>query len=409
MPNTKSLTAGKALREAQPLWARTPHISVAAKSTPARSDYDVIIVGAGISGALMAMALIGHGLRIVVIDRRKPVHGSSMASTAMIQHEIDVPLHRLAALRGKTAAQRVWRRSAKAVEGLVRLADTHGIACAMQRKKTLFLAGDAYGARALSAEVAAREAAGLQAELLKAEQVRETFGLDRTGAIESDISASANPAQLTAGLLRTAQADGVEIVSGVEITDVRDMNGAAVVATASGTLLTARHVVFCTGYEFLRQLASENHAIISTWALASHPGIERPAWLDDYLVWEGSEPYLYFRTTPDGRIVAGGEDEESEHAYKDTRKLGQKSRKLARKLAALTGIVIDEPAYAWSAAFGATPDGLPLIGPVPGMETVFATMGYGGNGITFSQIAAEIVSSRIFGHEDPDAALFSMR
>jgi hypothetical protein len=34
-------------------------------------------------------------------------------------------------------------------------------------------------------------------------------------------------------------------------------------------------------------------------------------------------------------------------------------------------------------------------------------MGYGGNGITFSQIASEIVSSAIGGAEDSDAKLFA--
>ncbi|MNY67795.1 hypothetical protein D3C86_2054500 [compost metagenome] len=47
-----------------------------------------------------------------------------------------------------------------------------------------------------------------------------------------------------------------------------------------------------------------------------------------------------------------------------------------------------------------------MIGLVPGLRNAFATMGYGGNGITFSQIAAEIISSSILGHADPDASLF---
>ena len=35
-------------------------------------------------------------------------------------------------------------------------------------------------------------------------------------------------------------------------------------------------------------------------------------------------------------------------------------------------------------------------------------MGFGGNGITFSQIAAEIVSADIAGHGDADADLFAL-
>ena len=57
------------------------------------------------------------------------------------------------------------------------------------------------GSRALKAEAEARKEAGIEARLLNAAELREQYGLHQTGAILSDISASANPAQLTAGLL----------------------------------------------------------------------------------------------------------------------------------------------------------------------------------------------------------------
>lgn len=405
----QALTRKRDLRSFEPLWANTRGISVATTRAVPAGDIDVLIVGAGIGGALMANALLGRGLKILVVDRREPVHGSSMASTAMIQHEIDVPLHRLADKRGAKDAGRVWQRSARAVEALARLVDTLKIDCRMERKKTLFLSGDAYGARALMAEVEAREKAGIAAHYLKAAELRDAFGIDRTAAIESHVSASANPAQLTAGLLRNAVSAGVPIVEGIEITDIRSMEDANVVATSQGELLQATHVVFCTGYEFLSAVANKGHDIISTWAMATRPHHPRPSWLKDYLVWEGADPYLYFRSTPDGRIIVGGEDEQSDRAFRDPVKLKAKSRRLREKLGTLLGLAVEEPEYQWAAAFGVTADGLPMIGPVPGLKNVHAAMGYGGNGITFSQIAAEILSGTILGHDDPDGALFAFR
>ncbi|NEI73211.1 FAD-dependent oxidoreductase [Rhizobium lusitanum] len=368
--------------------------------------YDVIIVGAGISGALMAHSLVGKGLRILMVDRRAPVKGSSLASTAMIQHEIDIPLHVLQKSMGVANAQRVWRRSASAVEQLAQIVRDLDVKCSFQRKKTLFLAGKEYGARALKAEVEARTEAGIGAQLLSAAILRERFQIDRTAAIDSTISASANPAQLTAGILRNAVILGTEIVSGVEIKDVRVFDEDVVLSTSQGALLSARHVVFCTGYEFLEWFANKRQKVISTWALASRPNIKRPEWLDRYLVWEGSDPYLYFRSTPDGRVILGGEDESVEEAYKDQAKRERKTKVLVEKLADLTGIAIGEPQFEWSAAFAVTPDGLPMIGNVPHMKNVFVTMGYGGNGITFSQIAAELISGEILGHHDADWDLF---
>lgn len=65
--------------------------------------------------------------------------------------------------------------------------------------------------------------------------------------------------------------------------------------------------------------------------------------------------------------------------------------------------------FAWSGSFGVTGTGLPIIGSVPGHPRIHAVMGYGGNGITFSQIACEIVSASITGAQDADADLFAFK
>ena len=405
----EAMTRKRTLRSFEPLWASTRGVHVDALNSVPMKNVDVLIVGTGIGGALMAISLLGRGLKILVVDRREPLRGSSMASTAMILHEIDVPLHKLASKLGEEKARRVWQRSARAVESLTDLVSMLGLACQLERKKSLYLAGDVYGARALKLETEARLQAGLSATFLTAGQLSDRFAIKRTAAIESDVSVSANPAQLTAGLWRKAQAAGVSIVQGIEITDIRSGESSNVVATSKGEILEARHVVFCTGYEFLDAVANKGHQIVSTWALATRPHHPRPRWLKNYLLWEGSDPYLYFRSTSDGRIIVGGEDEESATAFQDPVKLKAKSRTLREKLADLLKIPIEEPAYQWAAAFGLTADGLPMIGPVPGLENVYAAMGYGGNGITFSQIAAEIVSATILGRDDPDCQLFAFR
>ncbi|WP_421401180.1 NAD(P)/FAD-dependent oxidoreductase [Agrobacterium fabrum] len=402
---TSELTKERDLRESKPIWADSPRIGLRSTHTPAANHYDTIVVGAGISGALVSHALHRPGQTTLIIDRREPVMGSSVASTAMIQHEIDTPLTELRKMIGKNAADRAWQRSARAVLRLEEIVSSLGISCSMKRKQALYLAGDEMGSRALKAEAAAREEAGIEARFLSTGELREQYGLDRT-AILSDISASANPAQLTAGLLRHTAAAGAEIVSKLEITDLRNLGDEVVLATADGKILSARNVVFCTGYEFLKMLESPKHQIISTWALASKKGLDLPDWLESHIVWEASDPYLYLRTDRNGRVIAGGEDEENPTAYQSERKLAAKAEAIRRKVEKLLGIDMGEPDYRWAAAFGTTTTGLPLIGAVPGMKNVYAVMGFGGNGITFSQIAAEIVAAAVNGGKDPDADLF---
>ncbi|SIR39093.1 Glycine/D-amino acid oxidase [Rhizobium sp. RU20A] len=400
------MTKQRTLRASQPLWAETARISVRTRGKPSRQTYHTIVVGAGISGALVAQAVARPDRPVLVIDRRKPLGGSTMASTAMIQHEIDIPLTALSGMIGVARARRAWQRSAGAVLRLERLVRDLDIACSFERRATLLLAGDEMDGAALGKEAAARRKAGLAAEHLDADGVDARFGLKRDGGIVSDISASANPAQLAAGLLRAAAGNGAEIVSEVEITDVRSLGDRVAVATSAGALIEAAHVVFCTGYEFLKPLESRRHAIVSTWAFASRPKLALPDWLADHIVWEASDPYLYFRLGPEGRLIIGGEDEESSDAYLDEARMARKAARVREKFEALTGIDMGRPAFAWSAAFGTTDTGLPFIDTLSGTNNVHAVMGFGGNGITFSQIASEIIAARIDGHDDPDADLF---
>lgn len=397
------------LRTGLPYWLTTDRITPPDGPMPERRDWDAVVVGGGISGALVTEALTRAGLAVLLLDRRAPVRGSTPASTAMIQHEIDVPLSRLIRDEGRARAEAAWLRSVRAVDDLVELVQGLNIACDMQRKRALYLSGDDLGVRGLKAEVEVRHAAGIACEYLDSRQLEARFGILRGAGVVSDASASANPAQMTAGLLSVAAGRGAALVPGTEVCDMAELPDGVRLGTRDGYEIRARHVVFCTGYEFLPAMESRSHSITSTWALASRAQMPRPGWMDDFLVWEASDPYLYFRTTPDGTIIAGGEDEDDAHRNEDAELLDVKARRIARKLRDLTGVDIGTPERVWSAPFGNTKDGLPIIDRVPGHERVFAVMGFGGNGITFSMIAAQIVAAAIDGRTDPDAGVFAFR
>ena len=71
--------------------------------------------------------------------------------------------------------------------------------------------------------------------------------------------------------------------------------------------MRCRHLIFATGYELPDCVPRRGHKVISTYAIATVPQMRR-LWPEQCTIWEASEPYLYMRTTPDGRIVCGGED-----------------------------------------------------------------------------------------------------
>lgn len=76
-----------------------------------RSYYDVIIIGAGVTGAMTAAAIADLGLSVLVVDRRAPACGSTCASTALIQWEIDEPLSTLVRKLGVEKANRAYKAS----------------------------------------------------------------------------------------------------------------------------------------------------------------------------------------------------------------------------------------------------------------------------------------------------------
>ena len=56
--------------------------------------------------------------------------------------------------------------------------------------------------------------------------------------------------------------------------------------------------------------------------------------------------------------------------------------------------------------FGANGKGMPSIGRIPGYPNCYAVVGYGGNGITFSWIAANLLVDRFLERPNRDAELF---
>ena len=358
---------------------------------------DVAIVGAGITGSLIAAYLTGRGHSVIVIDRENPGLGSTAASTAMLQWEIDTPLLELASYYGMEKAIRCYRSSFQAVQGLASKAESLGIDCDLTRRHTLYLTAGEVGAGRLKAEHQARKAAGLPGVFLEHRELLQRYGIDREAAILSPGSADADPVKLAHGMLKHALERGTAFVSGEA--DEYDCAGrSAAVLLKDGTTIEARHVVLATGYVMPDFVRSELHSTASSWALATVPQSPEKLWRDRSLIWEASDAYSYMRTTADGRVVIGGEDDGSvtEPDERDAQ-IPAKTEKLLGTLQRLLPQLRPEADFAWAGVFGETTDGLPLIGPVDGQKGMLAAYGYGGNGITFSFLAAQMLTEMVEG------------
>ena len=368
---------------------------------------DALVVGAGISGALIAEMLSDAGLRVVVVDRRRALRGSTPASTSLVQYELDTPLVKLARRAGRERAERMWRRSRLAVDALRERSRQLGIHADQVNRDTLYLSGNVLDRAALRREADARRRAGFNTAFLEPREVQERIGVRGRSALLSYDNFAADPRRLASGFLRAAIARGARVYAPVEVTDIRATRRGVEAGTKDGPVIRCGSLVFATGYEMPKVVSAKTHRIFSTWAIATLPQ-PRALWPTHCFLWEASDPYLYMRVSPDNRVICGGEDEEfSDETARDAL-LIRKKVAIERKLKRLFPRLDTRAAFAWCGSFGISTTGMPTIGAIPGLPNCYVAMGYGGNGITFSMIAAQMLRGMITGIGDPDIDLVSL-
>jgi glycine/D-amino acid oxidase-like deaminating enzyme len=367
---------------------------------------DVLVIGGGITGALAARALVAAGLDVVVVEERDIGWGSTAASTALLQYEIDTHLTDLARRYGEPAAARIYCACAAAIDTLRDIAaEVRDVDFAMNR--SLYFASSRRHRRALERECELRRRHGLAVEWLARAALREQFGIDAPGAILSALGARVDPYRFAMRLLCRLERAGARVCSRsrVERLDVGAREVRACVE--GGASVRARHVVVATGYAAQRWLDSDIAANHSSYAFITDP-IERAVlgpWADT-LLWETARPYLYARSTGDGRLIIGGEDDRIDiPARRDARVL-KKAERLRKRGQSLLGVPL-RPAFAWAGTFAETADGLPFVGAHPqyGPRVLFV-LAYGGNGITFSALGAELLVASIRRQRHPLAPWF---
>lgn len=404
-----ALTRERDLRDGKAVWTcyAVPRIVGARLRRSVRTE--VVVVEAGISGAMIAQALTTAGMRPLIIDRRRAaLLGSTAASTALLQFELDTPLTRLSAAIGRRKAEKVWIASRDAVNELRTRSHRLGIAAHIHTRPSLYLAGNVLDAHGLKREVVQRQRIGLASEYLDRRALQHHFGIDRPAALLNHGNAEANPIALAAGYLRNALHAGARFHAPHDIVDIHCNRSGSELLTSDGLTIQARHVIFCTGYELAKMIPATGYRILSTWAIATRRQ-PKALWPQRALIWEASEPYLYVRATADGRVICGGEDEDFADTAKRDALRPKKTRRIERKLHRLLPGIDSRAVRSWAGSFGGSPHGMPTIGAIPGYPRCYAVMGYGGNGITFSMLATRLITAAVLGQWTPEAQLFAFK
>ncbi len=398
-----ALTEARDLRTGTVPWREKDWLPPATGELPSR-DVDIAILGGGIMGAILADRLTAQGRTVAVIDRRAPGTGSTAASTAQLMWAMDVPLTMLAERLGEREAARRWKRVFAALERFGKHLDSIG-GDLKQDSPTLYLAGDLLGPEALQAEAALHCRHGLPSRFVSAAEMAERYAIAPRAGLVSTGTYAIDPVRTCHALLDRALGRGSSIAYPVDIAALHPVPRGIELETEDGRSFVAGNVILATGYERARLFLPDAFSLLSTFAIATPPGTA-PLWNENAMIWEASDPYLYVRASRDGRIIAGGED--IVVADKDTRDrlLPGKAGIIAAKLAAMLGKDKIDWERAWAATFGSSPDGLPAIGRARNMDNLWIAAGFGGNGIAFAALAAEILDASLSGKADQYARCF---
>ena len=353
-------------------------------------DVDVVIIGGGITGAICAYLFADAGVRVALVESNIVGHGSTAASTALLMQEPDRDFGDLAGRFGRAAVRGVWKSLARATREVAKTIRALKLNAGLCECDSVYFTRDPDKVKALRKELDARKSAGLPGRWLSAASLYRMTGIRAQAAIVTVGNAQVNPVRACHGFLAAAARRGAYIFERSHARRVKTSKAGVEVRTAQGTI-TAERIVIATGYatpEF-RGLVGR-FKMRDTYVVATRR-LRKPR-RHRVMAWDTDRPYHYLRWTDDGRLLLGGEDTTHRTSKGSPGRIAKAQTRLTTYLAQIYPELANErPDYAWEGLFAETPDGLPYIGEHSRYPRHLFALGYGGNGMTGSFLAAKML------------------
>jgi gamma-glutamylputrescine oxidase len=349
---------------------------------------DVVVVGAGLVGAVAAARLVREGFDTAVLEARIVAGGATGRSAGMVLNGLAGHYNWAVSAYGRQQAQDIWALTVEGRERLVETATGLGVPVAHT------------GSLALAVEATEADALKESAELLREDGFDAWFGpsdpLERGfhAALRQPDDVIVDAATLTRALLA---AEDVTVHERTEVYDLEpERNGVRV--WAQGRTVRCTHVVLAiNGYAaLLDPYFTDKVAPTRSLTFATGP-------LDEVVLTQpcyADYGYEYCHQLPDRRLLLGGWRRPDQSGpgteLSDTVREG-----LARFASHYFPEIDVHGASRWSGIMGFTPDGLPLVGRLPGMPQVTFGVGLGGRGLAWATVVAERLVALTLRDADP--------
>jgi glycine/D-amino acid oxidase-like deaminating enzyme len=368
-------------------WRRNPRPSVI--------DCDIVVVGAGVCGVSAAIHLNRRGARVTVIDRGAVGNGASQRNAGFLMR--GAADNYAAAVRqyGRDRARALWRWTEENLAGL----REQGIEAlpSYRRVPSCLLALTPQELGEVGESLALLREDGFSVQwMARGTDSAWRPGSGALGGLVNPDDGSCNPHELM-GMLSSKLAEPV--MEHQEVFFLRAAGSGLEVATPDFTV-RARRVLVCTN-AYAPLLLPQLAGVITPRRGQMLAGRASGVRLDcSYYANHGSE---YIRQAADGSIVVGGwrtYHADAEVGYEDrvtepvqTGIEGFAARLLGKSL---------EVTARWSGVMGFSPDGLPIIAPVPGdwkPDSVWFCGGFTGHGMSMAFRTADAAVAAILDGE----------
>lgn len=388
------------LRHGHPLWLDLRASKRRYPTLRDTFDTDVVIVGGGITGAICAYLFAEAGVRVALVESRIVGRGSTVASTALLMQEPDRDFGDLTKRFGRRSAREIWKSLMRATRGLSKAMRALEIDADLCACDSVYFTADPRKVKMLRKEFDARKAAGLPGRWLSPAALFRKTGIRAEAAIATSGNAQVNPLRACHGFLAAAARRGARIFERSQVRSVKVTKTGVDVRTRAGTISASR-IIVATGFatpEFrglVGRFTMKDTYVLATRRLPARRGRR-------VMAWDTDRPYHYLRRTDDGRLLVGGEDTRHRSAKGSRSRIARARERLLGYLARIHPELAGEsPEYAWEGLFAETPDGLPYIGEHSRYPRHLFALGYGGNGMTASFLAATTLLDLYQGRDKP--------
>lgn len=353
-------------------------------TTDTTAVFDVVIAGGGITGLVTGLLLQQSGKKCLIAEAHTLCFGTTGGTTAHLNTFFDTPYNTIQKDFGEAGAKAAARAARQALDLVKENVQAYNIDCGWEEKFGFVYAQDEKQEKELQDMLDASLAVGVPVAYSTSIPVPIPF----RKAIVYSGQAQFHPTKYVLGLAKAFEERGGVILQNCFIDTVTEDESLVIKSSMgvlkSKNLIWATHIPPGINVLHFRNGPYRSYAMAVTLKDNNYP-------ID--LAYDMYDPYHYYRTQEvDGKkyLIAGGEDHKTGHEP-NTESCFLNLEAYLRK-----HFAIDEVAFKWSSEYFEPSDGLAYIGHLPGAsENVYVATGYGGNGMTYSHIAARTLHDLI--------------